>query len=329
MTNARTRRRQAVFGLLAAPALLARPAAAQDFPNRPLRMLVPFPPGGASDVIARLLAQPMSEALGQPVVVDNRVGANGGIAAEAVARSAPDGHTLLMGNAGPNALNQALLGRRLPYDCVADFTPISLVSSVPIVIGANLRASGGGLRGFLDAARDRPGEVTYGHGGTGSMPHLAMEQIGGLAGARWTAVAFRGGQAALAAALGAQVPLVVDTAPVLLPRIREGDLRGVAVMTANRVAQAPDLPTVAEQGFPDFEATSWGGVLGPAGLTEPVLRRLHAAVLHALSRPAVRDAMARQGIEPRSTAPAEFAAHIAAELRRWTEVVRRADIRPD
>jgi len=171
--------------------------------------------------------------------------------------------------------------------------------------------------------------VAYGHGGTGSMPHLAMEQIASLAGVRWNAVAFRGGQAAMAAVLGAQVPLVVDTAPVVLPRVRDGELRGVAVMTARRIAQSPDLPTVAEQGFPDFEATSWGGVLGPAGLPAPVVQRLHAAVLRAVSQPAVREAMARQGIEPRSTTPAEFAAHIAAELRRWTEVVRRADIRPD
>lgn len=321
--------RRGVLGLLAAPALLGRPAAAQDFPNRPLRMLVPYPPGGASDVIARLLAQPMTDALGRTVIVENRVGANGSIAAEAVVRSAPDGYTLLMGNAGPNALNQALLGRRLPYDCTTDFTPVSLVSSVPMLIAAHPDAGAGTLPEFLAMARARPGEVAYAHGGTGAMPHLAMEQIGSIAGARWNAVAFRGGQAAMAAVLGAQVPMLIDTAPVIAPQVRDGKLRGVAVTTARRLPQAPDLPTVAEQGFPDFEATSWGGVLGPAGLPEPVLRRLHAAVVTAMSSPAVRDSMLRQGIEPRATTPAAFAEHIAAELQRWTEVVRRADIRPD
>ena len=323
----RIMRRRTALGLLAAA--LAAPARAQDFPSRPIRMVVPYPPGGASDVIARLLAGPMGEALGQSIVVENRAGANGGIAAELVARSAPDGYTLLMGNAGPNALNQALLGRRLAYDSVADFTPISLVSAVPMVLAAHPGLGARDLQALLALVRARPGEINYATGGIGSAPHLTMEQLAGLAGVRWVNVAFRGGQLAIAAVVGGQVPIILDTAPVVLPQVRDGRLRGIAVTSAARIPQAPEFATIGEQGFPGFDATSWGGVMGPARLPAPILERLHAAVLHGMAAPPVREAMLRAGIEPRSSSPAEFAAHVAAELRRWTGVVQQAGIQPE
>lgn len=316
--------------LLAAPAILAMwPAAAQDYPTRPIRMVVPFPPGGASDVIARLLSQPLSEALGQNMIVENRVGAGGAIAAELVVRSAPDGYTLLMGNAGPNALSQALLGGKLPYDSIADFSPIALVSEVPVIIGINPAVPATDLQSLLALARAQPGAVNYGTGGIGSAPHLTMEQLGSLAGVQWVHVAFRGGPLAMAAVLGGQIPILIDTAPVLLPQIRDGKLRGIAVTTAQRIPQAPELPNIAEQGFPGFAATSWGGVLGPANLPAPVVARLNAAIVRAINSPQVRDAMIRGGIVPLASTPAEFAAHIATELRRWTEVVQRANIKPE
>lgn len=328
MAQSRISRRATLGGMLGA-AGLAMPAFAQDWPARPIRMLVPYPPGGASDVIARLLAQPMSEMLGQAVVVENRPGANGGIAAEAVARSAPDGYTLLMGNAGPNALNQALLGSRLPYDCVRDFTPVSLVSKVPMVIAVNPATPARTLPELLDWVRQRPGEVSYAHGGVGSAPHLTMEQIAVMRGVSWTAVPFRGGQLAITAVVAGQIPIIMDTAVVVLPQVRDGRLRGIAVTTLERVPQAPELPTMAEQGFPGFEATSWGGILGPARLPPPVTERLHAAVVRAMGLPEVKDALIRQGVQPRTSTPAEFAAHIASEVRRWTEVVQRAGIKPE
>jgi tripartite-type tricarboxylate transporter receptor subunit TctC len=319
--------RRTLLGLLAAaPAL---PALAQDWPSRPIRMVVPYPPGGASDVIARLLAQPMTETLGQTVIVENRVGANGGIAAELVARSAPDGYTLLMANAGPNALNQALLGRRVPYDAVADFSPISLVSAVPLVLAVHPGLPANTLQELLAYVRARPGAVNYATGGIGSAPHLTLEQLGSLAGIRWVNVAFRGGQLAIAAVVGGQLPVIMDTAPVVLPQVRDGRLRGIAVTTAGRIPQAPDLPTIAEQGFPGFDATSWGGIMGPARLPAPVVERLHAAVLRAMALPQVRDALIRQGIEPRTSTPAEFAGHVASEVRRWTAVVQQANIQPE
>lgn len=317
------RRRGVLGALLAAPGL----ALAQD--ARAIRLVVPYPPGGASDVIARLMAGPLGEVLGQTVIVENRPGANGGIACELVARSAPDGLILLLGNAGPNALNQALYGRRLSYDAIADFTPISLVSSVPQVMGLYPGYPAKTLPELIEHARARPGEVNYATGGIGSAPHLTLAQLGTLAGINWVNVAFRGGQQSIASVVAGQIPIIMDTAPVVLPQVRDGRIRGIAVTSIARIPQAPEIPTIAEQGFPGFEATSWGGILGPAKMPAPVVARLHDAVVRAMGVPELRAAMERQGISPRASTPAEFAAHIAAEVARWTEVVRAADIRPE
>jgi tripartite-type tricarboxylate transporter receptor subunit TctC len=308
--------------------ILAAPALAQIAAGS-IRMIVPYPPGGASDVIARLMSQPMTEILGQTVVVENRPGANGGIAAELVSRAAPDGTTLLMGNAGPNALNQALYGRRLNYDSIAGFTPISLVSSVPLVMGVHLGFRPQNLQEVIAFARQRPGEVNYASGGIGSAPHLTLAQLGTLSNINWVNVAFRGGQAAITAVIGGQVQVIMDTAPVVLPQIREGRIRPIAVSTLNRIAQAPEIPTIAEQGFPGFESTSWGGIMGPPGMPSAILEKLHGTIVRVMAMPEIRQAMERQGIEPRSSTPTQFAEHIASEVRRWTKVVQDADIKPE
>jgi tripartite-type tricarboxylate transporter receptor subunit TctC len=294
-----------------------------------IRMIVPYPPGGASDVIARLMSQPMTEILGQTVVVENRPGANGGIAAELVSRAAPDGTTLLMGNAGPNAFNQALYGRRLNYDSITSFTPISLVSSVPLVMGVYLGFAPRNLQEIIEYARQKPGEVNYAAGGVGSAPHLVLAQLGTLADINWVNVTFRGGQLSIAAVMGGQVQIIMDTAPVVLPQIREGRIRPIAVTTASRIAQAPDIPSIAEQGFPGFEATSWGGILGPPAMQPALIEKIHDAIIKVMARVSVRQTMERQGIEPRSSTPAEFSQHIASELHRWTKVVQDANISPD
>jgi tripartite-type tricarboxylate transporter receptor subunit TctC len=315
--------RRAALGLVA----LATPAIAQE--TRTIRLVVPYPPGGASDVIARLLAGPMGEVLGQTVIIENRPGANGAIAAELVVRSPPDGLVLFMGNAGPSAMNQALLGRRLPYDSVADFTPICLVSSVPMVLGMYPEHPAKTLPELIAYAKARPGEVNYATGGIGSAPHLVLAQLATLAGINWVQVAFRGGQQAIASVVAGQVPFLMDTAPVVLPQVREGRVRGVAVTSLQRVAAAPEIPTIAEQGFPGFQATSWGGILGPARMPPTVTARLNDAVVRAMGTPAVRESYARLGIDPRTSTPEEFRAHIAAELARWTEVVRVAEIKAE
>ncbi|MDN3565264.1 tripartite tricarboxylate transporter substrate binding protein [Paeniroseomonas aquatica] len=319
--------RRAALGLAALAAPIIFKAGAQE--ARTIRLVVPYPPGGASDVIARLLAGPMGEILGQTVVVENRPGANGAIAGELVVRSPPDGLTLFMGNAGPSAMNQALLGRRLPYDSVTDFTPICLVSSVPMVLGIYPGHPAKTLQELIAYARARPGEVNYATGGIGSAPHLVLAQLATLSGIDWVQVAFRGGQQAIAAVVAGQVPFLMDTAPVVLPQVREGRVRGLAVTSAQRVAAAPEIPTIAEQGFPGFEATSWGGILGPARMPPAVTTRLNAAVVRAMDMPAVVEAYARLGIDRRASTPEAFGAHIAAELARWTEVVRVAEIKPE
>ncbi|MBX9698784.1 MAG: tripartite tricarboxylate transporter substrate binding protein [Acetobacteraceae bacterium] len=317
--------------LAAAAVTLAVPrlAAAQEFPSRPIRMIIPYPPGGASDTIARILGPHMSETLGQPIVIENRPGGNGGIASEFVARSQPDGYTTLMGNAGPNALNAAVYGSRLTYDVIRDFTPISLVSKVPMLIAAHPSLPATNLQQMIALGRERRGDLSFAHGGTGAAPHLTMEQLADMNGFKWTAVPFRGGALALTAVLGNQVPIIADTAVVVLPHVQEGRLRGIAVTTAERIPQAPNLPTIAEQGFPGFEATSWGGVMGPANLPPPVLQRLHAAVVRGMNKPEVVEALARQGVQVRTSTPEEFAAHIRSEVERWTAVVQKAGIKPD
>jgi tripartite-type tricarboxylate transporter receptor subunit TctC len=322
------RRTLLTAGTAIGAAMLATPAIAQG-DRRTIRMVVPFPPGGASDIIARLIAPPMTQALGQTVVVENRSGANGAIAAEMVARSAPDGLTLLMGNAGPSALNQALRGERLSYDSVRDFTPISLVSSVPMLIAVHPSFAPTDIQQLIAHARANPGRLNYGTGGIGSMPHLSMAQLGTMTGVDWVHVGFRGGAANMTAAIGGQIMAAADTAPLVLPHVLEGRLRGLAVTSLARMPQAPDLPTVAEQGFPGFEATSWSGVLGPARMQQAEVTRLHVAVVRAMTLPDVQAALQRQGIQPRTSTPAEFAAHVASEVRRWTEVVRGADIQVD
>jgi len=322
------RRTLLTAGTAIGAAMLAAPAIAQG-DRRTIRMIVPFPPGGASDIIARLIAPPMSEALGQAVVVENRSGANGAIAAEMVARSAPDGLTLLMGNAGPSALNQALRGDRLPYDSVRDFTPISLVSSVPLLIAVNPTFEPTNMQQLIAHARANPGRVNYGTGGIGSMPHLSMAQLGTTTGVDWVHVGFRGGAANMTAVIGGHILVAADTAPLVLPHVLEGRLRGLAVTSLARMPQAPDMPTVAEQGFPGFEATSWSGVLGPARMQLAEVTRLHAAVVRAMTMPDLQSALTRQGIQPRTSTAAEFAAHVASEVRRWTAVVQGANITVD
>ncbi len=309
--------------------LLATPAIAQTWPARQIRLVVAFPPGGASDIIARLMAPHMGELLGQQVVIDNRTGANGQIAAEHVARAAPDGYTLFMGNAGPSALSQALLGARLTYDSVRDFSFISLVSAVPMALAVHPSIPAENLQQLLALARTRPGEISYGQGGTGAAPHLAMEQIAHLSGTQFNAVPFRGGALAMAAVVGNQVNMIVDTAPVVLPQIRDGRVRGIAITSAERMPQAPNLPTVAEQGFPGWQATSWGGIQGPANLPEPIIARLNQVVVAVMARADVQETLARQGVIARSSTPAEFRVHVAGEVARWTEVVRVANIRAE
>jgi tripartite-type tricarboxylate transporter receptor subunit TctC len=314
--------------LLPAP-LLALPglARAQVWPSRPIRMVIPYPPGGASDIIARLLQPHLTELLGQNLIVENRPGANGFIAAELVARATPDGHTLLMGNAGPNGMGPALYGDRMTYDAERDFAPVMAVSIVPQLLCLYPGLPARDLAGFLDLARRQ--SLSYSSAGIGSAGHLAMSLLESMSGARLTHIPYRGSAPATADLISGVVVAHFDTAPAILPHVREGRVRAIAASSLRRIAQAPELPTVAELGFPGFETVSWGGVLAPAGTPGPVIGKLNAALREAMARPAVQEALLRQGIEPQSGPPEAFGAYVVAELTKWRGVVAQMGLKPE
>jgi tripartite-type tricarboxylate transporter receptor subunit TctC len=318
-------------GLLLGGSVLALPRLARaqaDWPQRPVRMVIPYPPGGASDIIARLLAPHLTESLGQTLVVENRPGANGFIAAELVARSAPDGYTLLMGNAGPNGMGPALYGSRTPFDALRDFTPVMAVSIVPQIMAVNPAVPVRDFPDFLAYAKAQSGRMSYGSAGVGSAGHMAMELLKSLTGVQLTHVPYRGSAPSTADLIAGVIPVNFDTVPVLLPHVRAGRVRGIAVSSLQRVPEAPEIAPIAET-LPGFETVSWGGVLAPAGTPAPVVARLNAAMQAAMARPDVGGALARQGIQPQSGPPEAFGAYVAAEIAKWTGVVRQMGLTPE
>lgn len=319
-------RRRALLLASSVP-LLASPAIAQpEWPARAIRMVIPYPPGGASDIIARLLAPHMTELLGQTLVVENRPGANGFIAAEHVARSAPDGYTLLMGNAGPNGTGPALYGSRTPYDPIRDFTAIMAVSVVPLIMGAHPGLPATDFPGFLAHAREMGSRLSYGTAGVGSAGHMGMELLKSMTGIEMQHVPYRGSSPLTSDLIAGVVPLSCDTAPVLLPHAAAGRVKAIAATSARRIAEAPQLATVAEA-VPGFESVSWGGVMGPANLPAPVVQRLNAALRTSMER--IAPQLSSQGIQPQRGTPEEFAAYVGAEVRKWTEVVQKMGLRPE
>ncbi|MBR0646969.1 Bug family tripartite tricarboxylate transporter substrate binding protein [Plastoroseomonas hellenica] len=322
-------RRRTLFALAGLTPALATPALAQaDWPTRPIRMVIPYPPGGASDIIARLLAPHMTELLGQVWVVENRPGANGFIAAEHVARSAPDGYTLLMGNAGPNGTGPALYGSRTPYDAIRDFSAIMAVSVVPLVMAVHPAVPVRSFPEFIAHAREIRGRLSYGTAGVGSAGHMGIELLKSLTDIEMTHVPYRGSSPLTSDLIAGTVPLSCDTAPVLLPHAQAGRVRTIAVTAAQRIPEAPELATVSET-VPGFETVSWGGVMGPAGLPPPIVARLNTALNTAMARPQVGEALQRQGIQPQRGTPEAFATYVAAEVRKWTGVVQQMGLRPE
>ncbi|MDB5378085.1 MAG: Tripartite-type tricarboxylate transporter, receptor component TctC [Rubritepida sp.] len=324
-------RRQALKLAALSPAvlttLLACPALAQsDWPSRPIRMVIPYPPGGASDIIARMLAPHMTELLGQTLVVENRPGANGFIAAEYVARSTPDGYTLLMGNAGPNATGPALYGSRTPYDPIRDFSSIMAVSIVPTVVAVHPSVPARNFSEFLAHVRALQGRFSYGTAGVGSAGHMGMELLKSQTGIDMTHIPYRGSGPTVADLIAGVIPMSCDTAPVQLPHSQAGRVRAIATGALQRMPDAPDLPTIAET-VPGFETVSWGGVMGPAGLPQALVLRLNAALGTSMER--ISPQLASQGIQPQRGTPEEFATYVAAEVRKWTEVVQKMGLRPE
>ena len=306
----------------------AAPALAQPYPSRPIRFVIPYPPGGASDVTARLLGAKLTEAWNQQVVIDNRPGANGIIALDLVAKSTPDGYTLLMANLGPNAINPAVYSK-LPYDAEKSFDPVTLTTIVPQVIVANAGLGIANLPQMIAAAKAKPGQLKYGHGGNGSANHLAMELLKSMASIDIGAIPYKGDAPALTDVMGGQIQFALPTVLAALPHVKGGRLRAVAVTTKKRVASLPDVAPVAESGFPEYESVSWGGVMVPGGTPRPVVDRLHGELVRILKLPDIQEKLSALGADIVGSTPQDFATYLRAEIAKWRRVAGQAGVKLD
>lgn len=322
-------RRHALIALAAACAAGAAPSVrAQPWPARPIRMVVPFPPGSSPDMIARIVTEKLATALGQPVVVENRPGAGGNIGTGMVARAAPDGYTLLFTINGP-LVTAPTLSRNLSYDPFRQLAPVTLVATSPNVLVVDARLPVHNLREFVALARSKPGELNYGSPGNGSASHLAMEQLKAMAGIDLQHVPYPGFPQITTAMVGGQVQAGFMVPAIAMPQVNAGKLRVLAVTTTGRTAVLPSVPTVAESGYPGFEAISWQAVLAPAGTPQPVIDRLYRELVAIIGSADVRDKMRAQYFVPAGTAPASLRQTMASEKARWDKVIRAAGVQPE
>ena len=302
-------------------------ALAQAYPSRPIRFIVPFPPGGGNDVVGRIVAQKLSEAFGVPVVVDNRGGAGGTIGTDVTAKAPPDGHTMLINNISV-AVN-ATLYPRLPYDTLKDLAPVSLLGRQPNILVAHPSMPVNSVKDVIDLARANPRQVNYASGGVGTAGHLATELFMLKTKTEMTHVPYRGLGPALLDVIGGRVQLLVSTMASALPQLKSGKLKPLAVTTAKRSAFFPELPTMAEAGVPGYEFSTWYGLLVPGATAKPVVDRLNAVTVRVLNSPSLRDQFASQGLEAAPSTPAEFGAYLRSEVAKWAQVVKASGAKPD
>lgn len=312
--------------LFVAP-LQAMAAAGDDYPARPVRLLVPNPPGGGSDAVARILAQKLTERFSQQFVVDNRAGGGGIIANETVARANPDGYTLLLAFIGPVAISPALT--KVPYDSVKDFAPVALTAAGQYMLVLHPSVPAKSLKDFVAYAKANPGKINYASAGNGSPLHLAAELFKSRSSINMTHIAYKGGGPATAAILAGEVQAVFGSLTSAIPQVRAGKLTALGVTGAARSPLAPEFATIAELGFPGFEITSWYGVLAPARTAPVIITRLNGALNEALRAKDVIDSLRRQGLDATGGTPEVFAAHIKSELAKWAKVVKDGNIRAD
>lgn len=299
------------------------PAAAQDtasFPSRSIRLLVPAPAGGGADLLGRAIAARMSERNGWTIVVENKTGAGGNIAAAEVARAAADGHTLLLGDAGQLAINVSLY-KSMQYDALRDFTPIGYVASFPFILVANPSFAPRTLAELVAYAKAAPGKVNYASTGIGSPQHLGGQMLVQMAGVQMTHVPFRGGAPALTAVLAGDVPIGFIGVPPTLAHIKSGKLRALGISTPSRSSLLPEVPTMAEAGLSGYDAAVWFGLVGPARLPEPIVAKLSAALNEAVSDPAVASRLREQGLAPEAGTPAKLAAYMRSETIKWKALI--------
>jgi tripartite-type tricarboxylate transporter receptor subunit TctC len=303
-------------------------ATAQEaYPSRPLRFILPFPPGGGTDILGRIIAERLAANLGQPVVIENRGGAGGNVGAEAAARSAPDGYTIVL--AAPSLAISPSLYSKLNYDPLKDFAPVSLVATVPNVMVTHPSVAAQTLQEFIALARSRPGGMNFGSGGSGTSNHLAGELFNIVTGAKLVHVPYKGVNLAMNDVLSGQIHLVVIGVPAAAPHIKAGRLRALALIAPQRAAALPDVPTVDEAGLKDFEVTTWYGVLAPAGTPRPILARLNSELVKIMHAADTKERLAAMATDPRTSTPEEFAAYLRQEIAKWGEVVRKAHLKAD
>jgi tripartite-type tricarboxylate transporter receptor subunit TctC len=293
---------------------------AQSWPTKPVRMIIAFPPGGPTDLVSRVLAQKLSEQLGQQVIVDNKPGAGGNIAAELAARAAPDGYTIFY-NTSAIVIGPALYGK-VNYDTLKDFAPVLLTASVPMVLVVNPQLPARSVKEFVDLAKTRSGALNYSSSGTGTITHLASAMMSTQTGIQTQHIPYKGSAPGLVDLASGQTQFMIDTINTVLPYVRDNRLRGLAVTSAKRSPLLPDLPTLAEAGISGFEAAAWQGIVVPTGTPNEIVQKLNAEVNKALAHPDIRSRLAAQGADILGGTPAEYAAYLRSEMPRWAKAVK-------
>jgi tripartite-type tricarboxylate transporter receptor subunit TctC len=316
--NART---LLALALIALPGVFSDPAIAQDYPTKPIRIIVQFTPGSSTDIMARVVAQKMGERWGQQVIVDNRPGAGGVVGTEVAKNATPDGYTLVMAVSSAFGINPTLYAK-LPYDAVRDFAPISNLGLTPQTLVVGPASPFKTVKDFVAAAKEKPGQISYASLGAGSTSHLTMEMFASTAGIKLNHVPFKGSAEANTAVIGGQVPAMFDAIPAVRPHILSGKLRGLGIATLQRSPYLPDLPTIAESGYPKFEAVGWIGIAAPAKTPTAILDKLNAEVVRILNQPDVKERLATLAFTPMPGTRAEFDAYIKSEIAKWGKAVK-------
>jgi len=314
--------------LIAALLVVSTASSAQSYPSKPIHIIVPYPAGGTSDILARTIGQRLSESFGQPVIVENKPGANGNVGADLVAKAPADGYTLLLADIGALVISPSVYPT-LPFDPVKDFAPVTMVAYSPHILVVHPSVQAASVKELVGLAKSKPGKLNFAISGVGGAPHLAGVDFAMRTGIDWTYIPYKGGAQAIADVAGGQADVTLNGMLATYPLVQGGKLKLLAVSSAKRMSAIPDIPTIAESGVPDFESGSWQGVVAPVGTPREVVARLNAEISRIANAPEMRDRLGKQGADVRTNTPEEFGTFIRSETAKWAKVVKDANIRVD